>query len=97
MNSRPALSEIGIGPGKKARLARILFQHGLANGTAQFLPYDQGLEHGPRDFFANPQSSDPRYILRLAQEGAFNGIVLQIGLAEKFFWDFAGEVRSYSS
>jgi fructose-bisphosphate aldolase, class I len=92
MNSRPALSEIGIGPGKKARLARILFQHGLANGTAQFLPYDQGLEHGPRDFFANPQSSDPRYILRLAQEGAFNGIVLQIGLAEKFFWDFAGEV-----
>ena len=92
MSTRPALSQIGIGPGKKARLARILFQHGLANGTAQFLPYDQGLEHGPRDFFTNPESSDPRYILRLAQEGAFNGIVLQIGLAEKFFWDFAGEV-----
>jgi class I fructose-bisphosphate aldolase len=82
VSTRPALSEIGIGPGKKARLARILFQHGLANGTAQFLPYDQGLEHGPRDFFANPESSDPRYILRLAQEGAFNGIVLKRGLAE---------------
>ena len=25
-------------------------------------------------------------------EGGFNGVVLQIGLAEKFFWDFAGEV-----
>lgn len=50
------------------------------------------MEHGPRDFFDNPESSDPRYIVRLALEGGFNGIVLQIGLAEKFYWDFAGEV-----
>ena len=78
--------------GKKARLHRILFQHGLCNGTALFLPYDQGLEHGPRDFFANPASGNPRYILQLAVEGAFNGIAIQIGLAEKFYWDYAGEV-----
>jgi class I fructose-bisphosphate aldolase len=78
--------------GKKARLHRILFQHGLCNGTALFLPYDQGLEHGPRDFFANPAAGNPRYILKLAVEGAFNGIAIQIGLAEKFYWDFAGEV-----
>jgi class I fructose-bisphosphate aldolase len=89
---RPSLSEVGLGSGKKARLHRILFQHGLRNGTAFFLPYDQGLEHGPRDFFANPPAADPRYIVRLAQEGGFNGIVVQIGLAEKFFWDFAGEL-----
>ena len=76
--------------GKKARLHRILFQHGLGNGTAIFLPYDQGLEHGPRDFFANPAAGDPRYILELALEGGFNGIALQIGLAEKFYWDYAG-------
>src|ERR1035441_7057423 len=38
----------------RARLHRILNEHGLRNGTAIFLPYDQGLEHGPRDFFANP-------------------------------------------
>jgi class I fructose-bisphosphate aldolase len=44
---------LGLNTGKKARLHRILFQHGLRNGTAIFLPYDQGLEHGPRDFFAN--------------------------------------------
>jgi class I fructose-bisphosphate aldolase len=25
-------------------------------------------------------------------EGGFNGVVLQIGLAEKFFWEYAGEV-----
>jgi class I fructose-bisphosphate aldolase len=89
---RPTLDEIGIGPGKKSRLHRILYRHGLGNGTALFLPYDQGLEHGPRDFAVNPAAADPRYIIRLAVEGGFNGIVLQIGLAEKFCWDYAGEV-----
>ncbi len=92
MSLRPPLSELGLGTGKKARLHRILREHGLRNGTALFLPYDQGLEHGPRDFFANPQASDPTYIIKLALEGGFNGIVLQIGLAEKFYWEFAGEV-----
>jgi class I fructose-bisphosphate aldolase len=57
-----------------------------------FLPYDQGLEHGPRDFFANPDASDPRYIIKLAMEGGFNGIAIQIGLAEKFYWEYAGEI-----
>ncbi|WP_238152614.1 class I fructose-bisphosphate aldolase [Kribbella speibonae] len=78
--------------GKKARLHRILFDHGLRNGTALFLPYDQGLEHGPRDFFANPVASDPAYIMKLAIAGEFNGVAIQIGLAEKFFWDYAGEI-----
>src|SRR4029453_5607451 len=84
MTPRPPLTRLGLDTGKKARLHRILHQHGLRNGTALFLPYDQGLEHGPRDFFANPVSGDPRYILRLAVEGGFNGIAVQIGLAEKF-------------
>ena len=92
MKQRPSLTELGLSTGKKARLHRILFRHGLRNGTALFLPYDQGLEHGPRDFFANPAASDPGYIVRLALEGGFNGIALQIGLAEKFYWDYAGEV-----
>ena len=82
--TRSALSRLGLDTGKKARLTRILFEYGLGNGTAMFLPYDQGLEHGPRDFFANPPASDPRYVVKLAQEGGFNGIVVQIGLAEKF-------------
>lgn len=92
MTDRPALRELGLDTGKKARLTRILFQHGLRNGTALLLPYDQGLEHGPRDFFDNPLASDPHYVIRLALEGGFNAIVLQIGLAEKFYWDYAGEV-----
>ncbi len=92
MKIRPGLGELGLSTGKRARLHRILHQHGLRNGTAIFLPYDQGLEHGPRDFFANPLASDPKYIVKLAVEGGFNGIALQIGLAEKFYWDYAGEV-----
>ncbi len=92
MTIRSSLDQLGLSTGKKARLHRILYQHGLGNGKAIFLPYDQGLEHGPRDFFANPAASDPAYVIRLALEGGFNGIALQIGLAEKFYWEYAGEV-----
>ncbi len=92
VRQRAPLGDLGLPPGKRARLHRILFGHGLRNGTALFLPYDQGLEHGPRDFWDNPAASDPRYVVRLALEGGFNGIVVQVGLAEKFFWEFAGEL-----
>ena len=92
MNQRPGLDQAGLSTGKKARLHRILYQYGLGNGTAIFLPYDQGLEHGPRDFFANPAAGDPKYVLKLGMEGGFNGIAIQIGLAEKFYWDYAGEI-----
>lgn len=92
MAQRPSLSELGLNAGKRTRLQRILHRHGVGNGTAIFLPYDQGLEHGPRDFFENPAAADPRYIIKLAVEGGFNGVAIQIGLAEKFYWDYAGEV-----
>lgn len=92
MRTWSGLDDLGLNVGKKTRLHRILYQHGLRNGTALFLPYDQGLEHGPRDFFVNPAAGDPAYIARLAAEGGFNGIAIQIGLAEKFYWDYAGEV-----
>jgi class I fructose-bisphosphate aldolase len=92
MNTRPSLDQLGLGMGKKARLHRILHEHGVGNGTAIFLPYDHGLEHGPRDFVGHPESGDPRHVIRLAVEGGFNGVALQIGLAGKFFWEYAGEV-----
>lgn len=92
MAQRLPLSQLGLSTGKKARLHRILHKHGVGNGSAVFLPYDQGLEHGPRDFFANPPSGDPAYIVKLAVEGGFNGVALQIGNASKFFWEYAGEV-----
>ena len=92
MSGRVSLSRLGLSTGKQARLHRILYRHGLGNGTAMFLPYDQGLEHGPRDFFTNPAAADPAYIVRLAVEGGFNGVAMQVGNAEKFYTDVAGQV-----
>jgi DhnA family fructose-bisphosphate aldolase class Ia len=45
-----------LAPGKRARLRRLLFEFGPGNGTLLLLPIDQGIEHGPRDFFPNPAS-----------------------------------------
>jgi fructose-bisphosphate aldolase, class I len=89
---RPTLADLELSPGKRTRLHRLLYKYGPANGTLQFLPIDQGLEHGPRDFFANPAAKDPEFQLRLAKEGNFSGIVFQIGIAEKYMSKYAGEV-----
>lgn len=87
-----SLADRGLGLGKLTRLHRMLFQHGARNGTALLLPYDHGLEHGPRDFMANPASADPRYVIDLAVAGNFNGVVLQIGQARKCYGLFAGQI-----
>jgi fructose-bisphosphate aldolase, class I len=89
---RPALSSLGLSPGKQVRLRRLLYDHGPGGGTLLVLPIDQGLEHGPADFFANPSALDPRYQYELARDGKFSAIALHIGLAEKYFHEFAGEV-----
>lgn len=78
--------------GKKGRLSRIMFNHGPGGGRALILPFDQGLEHGPRDFFDNPPSVSPSYQLKLAIEGNFSAVAFQIGLADKYFWEYAGEI-----
>jgi hypothetical protein len=66
MTIRPSLNQLGLSAGKKTRLYRILHEYGLRNGTAIFLPYDHGLEHGPRDFAGHPDSGDPKHIIKLA-------------------------------
>ncbi|MBI4313934.1 MAG: fructose-bisphosphate aldolase [Candidatus Omnitrophica bacterium] len=81
-----------LSPGKKARLYRMLYEYGPGHGKLMILPIDQGLEHGPRDFFENPDSIDPEFQYRLAVEGHFSAIALQIGLAEKYYRKFAGQV-----
>src|SRR5438034_10642775 len=88
---RPRLEEMGLDTGKLVRLRRI-YSRGKGNGTLLFLPIDQGLEHGPRDFFANPASIDPNYVWRLAVEGNYSGIAVQYGLAAKYIRDYAGKV-----
>ena len=79
-------------PGKKARLHRLLFEFGPGNGTLMLLPIDQGIEHGPRDFFPNPASKDPEYQFKLAAEAGYSAIACQIGFAEKYYPDYAGQV-----
>ena len=90
--ARPALSRLGLGPGKMTRLRRMLYDHGPGGGTLLVLPIDQGLEHGPVDFFENPDALDPQYQYDLAREGNFSAIALHIGLAEKYFHEYAGDV-----
>lgn len=53
------------------------------NGRVLFLAYDQGMEHGPSDF--DEENIDPQKILELAESGYFTGIILQKGIAEKYY------------
>jgi class I fructose-bisphosphate aldolase len=89
---RPRLEDLGLSPGKRTRLKRLLYDHGPGGGTLLVLPIDQGLEHGPVDFFVNPDALDPDYQFRLARDGKFSAIALHIGLAEKYYHRYAGEV-----
>ncbi len=81
-----------LSAGKLTRLKRLLYRYGPGNGKLMILPYDQGLEHGPRDFFANPESKDPDYIYRLAIEGGFSAVVIQIGIAQKYHHKYAADI-----
>lgn len=91
-NRRPTLDDLDLSLGKRTRLYRMMYEHGPGNGTLLFLPIDQGLEHGPIDFFDNPASADPEYQLKLALEGGYSGIVFHIGLAQKYMRKYVGRV-----
>ena len=59
-------------------------------GQGIFLAYDQGLEHGPTDF-AGP-NQDPDYIMRLAAEGHYDGVIVHHGIAEKYYAPYRDQV-----
>ena len=93
MAQRLSLNDLDhLSTGKRARLHRLMHEFGPGNGTLLLLPIDQGLEHGPRDFFANPDSADPNFQFKLAVEGKYSGIALQYGLAQKYFRPYVGQV-----
>ena len=58
----------------------------LTYGKAVYLALDHGLEHGPSDF--NIKNVDPDYVLNIADRGKFNAIILQKGLAMKYYGNF---------
>ena len=86
------LDDLDLSVGKRTRLHRLFYKYGPGHGRLMVLPIDQGLEHGPRDFFVNPESLNPEFELRLALEGGFSAIAFQLGLAEKYMKQFAGKV-----
>ena len=90
--ARPSLASLSVGHGKRVRMWRMLYAHGVRNGTLAVLPLDQGLEHGPTDFFPNPDALDSDFQFRLAVEGEYSAIALGIGLAEKYMKEYCGRV-----
>ncbi len=71
--------------GKKTRLGRI-----SKNGKFLLLAMDQGIEHGPEDF--NEKNINPDWVLEIACRGGFTGMILQKGVALKYFENYAGRV-----
>jgi class I fructose-bisphosphate aldolase len=57
---------------------------------AIYLAYDHGMEHGPVDLTG--KSVDPNYILGLAVKGGYNAIVLQKGIAEKYYPSYRDKI-----
>ncbi len=55
----------------------------LRGDRSLMLACDQGLEHGPQDF--NLKNLDPQYILDIALEQRYSAVILQAGLAEKYY------------
>ena len=92
MSAPPDLGHLSLSHGKRVRLWRLLYGHGPGNGTLMVLPLDQGLEHGPTDFFPHPPALDPDYQFRLAVEGGYSAIALGVGLADKYMKDYCGRV-----
>lgn len=89
---RPSLDDLDLSIGRRVRLRRLLYGRGLQNGTLLCLPIDQGLEHGPIDFFPNPPCGDPEFQWRLAKDGNYNALACHYGLAKQYMHKYAGDV-----
>jgi class I fructose-bisphosphate aldolase len=89
---RPLLADLDMPLGKRVRLHRLLYKYGPGRGQLLVLPIDQGIEHGPLNFFANPDAKHPRFEYELARRGGFSAIAVHYGLASKYLRDYAGEV-----
>ena len=63
-------------------MKRIRIERLLTNEKTLFLAYDQGIEHGPIDF--NVSNVDPNYVIYIAVNGKYNGLILQKGVAELY-------------
>lgn len=92
MVEKNTINSLYLSPGKKARLYNLFYKNGPKNGTIMILPIDQGIEHGPVDFFVNPDAEHPNFQFELAIQGGFSAIATHIGLAEKYYPFYAGKI-----
>lgn len=83
----------GETPGVKQNLARILMQ-GKLKGTGKMiiLAVDQGFEHGPRTFVANPDAFDPHYHFQFAVEGGLSAYAAPLGWLEAGAESYLGAI-----
>tara|TARA_B100001179_G_scaffold231899_1_gene223095 strand:- start:4116 stop:4892 length:777 start_codon:yes stop_codon:yes gene_type:complete len=61
----------------------------LKDGKSLLIAYDQGLEHGPSADF-DDRNVNPQFIMDIAEEGNFSGVVFQKGCAEKYYKESSG-------
>ena len=81
---RFSLNLDSLSSSKKRHLKKLICP-GIRGLKFLFLPIDHGLEHGPSDFLENPPSIDPEYELSLSMQCKLSGVVMHLGLAEKYW------------
>ncbi|MFB6081415.1 MAG: class I fructose-bisphosphate aldolase [Halanaeroarchaeum sp.] len=62
------------------------------DGKILILAYDHGLEHGPTDFDAVPETMDPETIWDIATHDAVTSLAVQKGIAERYYPSYADDV-----
>ena len=89
---RLRLDDLELPMGKRARLRRLLYTTGPANGTLLLLLADQALESGPTAFPAGPGAASPLHAIELAGQGGVSAVAVGIGAAERQYRSYAGRV-----
>ena len=62
------------------------------DGKVLILAYDHGLEHGPVDFEAVPESADPAHVFDVATHPAVTSLAVQKGVAEAYYPSYEDDV-----
>jgi class I fructose-bisphosphate aldolase len=63
------------------------------DGKVLILAYDHGLEHGPVDFEAVPDTKDPAAVWDVATHDAVSAMAVQKGIAEAFYPSYEDDVN----
>ena len=62
------------------------------DGKVLILAYDHGIEHGPADFEARPESADPENVFEAATHPAVTSLAVGKGIAEAYYPSYEDDV-----